>query len=60
MKRTKILWVALLPLICTVAFAQRTPDYDKVVVLQARIDARDLGYSPVERISKLYLFYPWR
>lgn len=32
------------------ALAQRTPDYDKVVVPQNRIDARDLGYPPLDVI----------
>ena len=30
--------------------AQRTPDYDNVVVPQNRIDARDLGYPPLDLI----------
>ena len=30
--------------------AQRTPDYDAVVVPQNRIDMRDLGYPPVDVI----------
>ena len=34
----------------TAAYGQRDPDYDKVVVLQTRIDARDLGYAPVDVI----------
>jgi len=32
------------------ALAQRTLDYDKVVVPQNRIDARDLGYPPIDVI----------
>lgn len=32
------------------AVAQRTLDYDQVVVPQNRIDARDLGYPPVDTI----------
>jgi hypothetical protein len=32
------------------ACAQRDPSYDRVVVPQTRIDARDLGYSPVDLI----------
>jgi streptogramin lyase len=32
------------------AYGQRPPGYDKVVVLQTRIDARDLGYAPVDVI----------
>lgn len=31
MKKTTILWVALPPLICTVAFAQRALDYDQAI-----------------------------
>lgn len=34
----------------TVAACQRKPDYDNVVTLQTRIDARDLGYTPVDVI----------
>jgi streptogramin lyase len=37
-------------LMASFAFAQRDPGYDRVVVLQTRIDARDLGYSPVDLI----------
>jgi outer membrane protein assembly factor BamB len=32
------------------AFAQRDPAHDRVVVPQTRIDARDLGYSPLDLI----------
>ena len=32
------------------AYGQRSPDYDNVVVLQTRIDARDLGYPPIDVI----------
>jgi hypothetical protein len=32
------------------SFAQRTLDYDRSVVSQVRIDARDLGYPPVDVI----------
>jgi len=32
------------------AYGQRSPGYDKVVVLQTRIDARDLGYPPLDII----------
>jgi streptogramin lyase len=35
-------------LISVNALAQRTSDYDKVVVPQNRIDARDLGYPPID------------
>ena len=37
-------------LIVESASAQRTPDYDRVVVQQNRIDARDLGYPPLDVI----------
>ncbi len=50
MKNLKLFLIALLPITCIVAYAQRNPDYDKVVVLQTRIDARDLGYPPVDVI----------
>ncbi len=50
MKNPRLILFALLPIACAIAHAQRTPDYDKVVVLQTRIDARDLGYSPVDLI----------
>jgi hypothetical protein len=50
MKNIRLLLIALLLLACTVGYAQRTPDYDKVVVLQTRIDARDLGYPPADVI----------
>jgi outer membrane protein assembly factor BamB len=30
------------------AYGQRNADYDKVVVQQTRIDARDLGYPPID------------
>jgi hypothetical protein len=32
------------------AYGQRDPGYDKVVVKQTRIDARDLGYPPIDII----------
>src|ERR1700683_103461 len=39
-------------LICTVgiSLAQRETGYDRSVVSQVRIDARDLGYSPIDVI----------
>lgn len=37
-------------LIGAAAYGQRSPGYDKVVVLQTRIDARDLGYPPLDII----------
>jgi hypothetical protein len=37
-------------LVAASALAQRSPDYDKVVVPQNRIDARDLGYPPLDVI----------
>jgi outer membrane protein assembly factor BamB len=36
--------------VVTIAHAQRKPDHDKVVVVQTRIDARDLGYAPIDVI----------
>jgi len=47
----KTLACCILPLLATaVAKGQRTPDYDNVVVPQNRIDARDLGYPPIDVI----------
>ena len=45
-----LLCCILLLLAGTVASGQRTPDYDNVVVPQNRIDARDLGYPPIDVI----------
>jgi outer membrane protein assembly factor BamB len=42
--------VALAFLLGVSAYGQREADYDKVVVLQTRIDARDLGYPPIDVI----------
>ncbi len=42
--------VVLLLFATAVAYSQRDPDYDTVVVPQTRIDARDLGYMPVDVI----------
>jgi hypothetical protein len=42
--------LAILFLLSLTAAAQRTPDYDKIVVPQNRIDARDLGYPPIDII----------
>lgn len=50
MKRESTLHVLLISFIATVACAQRPVDYDSVVVLQTRIDARDLGYPPLDVI----------
>jgi streptogramin lyase len=47
-KLLALLAVALL--IGAAAYGQRSPGYDKVVVLQTRIDARDLGYPPLDII----------
>ena len=41
---------ATLAVALTVSYAQRDRTYDNVVVTQTRIDARDLGYPPVDRI----------
>lgn len=49
----KIKVLALLALtlpMAAAAYGQRDADYDNVVVLQTRIDARDLGYAPVDVI----------
>jgi outer membrane protein assembly factor BamB len=45
-----LLCCVLLLLAGATANGQRTPDYDKVVVPQNRIDARDLGYPPIDVI----------
>ena len=34
----------------TICHAQRSPEYDRVVVPQNRIDSRDLGYPPIDVI----------
>ena len=49
-KSTYILISLLLVLAPLPGVAQRTPEYDRVVVPQNRIDARDLGYPPVDVI----------
>jgi hypothetical protein len=46
----RLLLVALVFSTVAVAYSQRDPNYDNVVVLQTRIDARDLGYAPVDVI----------
>jgi hypothetical protein len=48
--RKTLLYCALLMLAVPLAKSQRTPDYDSVVVPQNRIDARDLGYPPIDVI----------
>ena len=50
MKRRGFLSLLTFPWLATKALAQRTLDYDGVVVPQNRIDARDLGYPPVDVI----------
>src|SRR5579864_6878075 len=41
----------ILLMVCAASlWAQRTLDYDRSVVSQVRIDARDLGYPPVDLI----------
>src|SRR5579885_3581234 len=45
MRAPAIFLLCLAPL-----WAQRTLEYDRSVVSQVRIDARDLGYSPVDLI----------
>jgi streptogramin lyase len=44
-----LLIAAILPAV-TLAYSQRDRGYDKVVVRQTRIDARDLGYPPIDVI----------
>jgi len=46
MRKAAVILVACAALLC----AQRSPEYDHSVVSQVRIDARDLGYSPVDVI----------
>jgi len=48
--RKTLFCCALLLLAGRLAKGQRTPDYDNVVVPQNRIDARDLGYPPIDVI----------
>jgi len=50
MSRQALLWLLLVGLAGNTARAQRNLDYDEVVVPQNRIDARDLGYSPLDVI----------
>ena len=46
MRRTNQLILAAAALNAALSLAQRTPDYDRSVVRQTRIDLRDLGYPP--------------
>ena len=50
MKSNVLALLAVAALISATAYGQRSPDYDNVVVLQTRIDARDLGYPPLDVI----------
>ncbi len=50
MSRQALLWLLLVGLAGNTAQAQRNLDYDEVVVSQNRIDARDLGYPPLDVI----------
>ncbi len=50
MKSRGLALIAMVFSITAVATSQRDPGYDKVVVPQTRIDARDLGYAPVDVI----------
>ncbi len=50
MKIQHLHFLAIFFLLSVNAPAQRTPDYDALTVLQNRIDARDLGYSPLDII----------
>src|ERR1700753_1575146 len=48
MRRHLVLSAALLAFDCASLLGQRDLAYDKVVVAQDRIDARDLGYPPID------------
>lgn len=50
MRPRDLLLTALTALVPAAACCQRNPDYDNVVVQQTRIDARDLGYPPIDII----------
>src|SRR5258708_18483964 len=50
MMRKSLLLLLLSAGISGVCQAQRSPDYDHVVVPQNRVDGRDLGYPPVDVI----------
>lgn len=50
MKYYLVLSATVLLFLCSHSFGQRDLSYDKVVVAQDRIDARDLGYPPVDVI----------
>jgi streptogramin lyase len=50
MRYKKLLLAAVLFVPLTRSYGQRDRSYDNVVVTQTRIDARDLGYAPVDVI----------
>lgn len=50
MKPQSFVFATLAFLLGVNAYAQREPGYDRVVVVQTRIDARDLGYPPLDAI----------
>ena len=50
MNLKRLTFIVLAFLISAAAYGQRSPDYDTVVALQTRIDARDLGYAPIDVI----------
>ena len=50
MKKHYLTGLSICLFVTSSALAQRTLDYDKVVVPQNRIDARDLGYPPIDII----------
>jgi outer membrane protein assembly factor BamB len=50
MRRKECLLTAGLILLTVAAYGQRDRSYDNVVVMQSRIDARDLGYAPMDVI----------
>lgn len=50
MRYRKLLLAAVLFFPLTRSYGQRDRSYDNVVVTQTRIDARDLGYAPIDMI----------
>lgn len=50
MKSRGFALIVLVLFATAVAYSQRDPDYDTVVVPQTRVDARDLGYTPIDVI----------
>jgi len=50
MKSKKFALLALMLSVAVTVYGQRDADYDTVVVPQTRIDARELGYAPIDVI----------